>query len=136
NPGDFLLANQYSTGMLPFETVNISGIQASDTFKFDYRYFDSWDAPLAPPANDGYFKVYISNDFGQTYTQIDSIVNNTTAVWTTKSYPLSTYAGQTIRIKIESYYTSASGWGDYIIGFDNVFVGGAAGCTPPVVNVG
>lgn len=135
NPGDFLGLNQYLPGMQQFETVNISGVQGSDSLKFDYRYFDAWDAPLAPPANDGYFKVYISSNFGQTYTQIDSINNNTAAVWTTKAYPLTAYAGQTIRVKIESYYSSPSGFGDYFIGFDNLFVGGS-NCTPPVVNLG
>ncbi len=134
NPGHFLGVNQYMTDTYKVETVNISGVLATDVLKFDYRYFDSWDAPLPPPANDGYFKVFISTNMGQTYTQIDSIVNNTTAVWTTKTYPLSAYTGQTIRIKIQSYYTSASGFGDYFLGLDNFFVGGA--CTPPVVNLG
>lgn len=134
NPGDFLGVNQYSNDIYQFETVNISGILATDVLKFDYRYFDSWNAPLPPAANDGYFKVFVSTNMGQTYTQIDSIVNNTTAVWTPKSYPLSAYAGQTIRIKVESYYTSSTGFGDYFLGFDNFFVGSP--CTPPVVNLG
>lgn len=124
NPGDFLGVNQYLPEVYEFETINISGIQSNDSLNFDYRYFDAWDAPLAPPANDGYFKVFISTNMGQTYTQIDSVVNNTTAVWTTKSYQLGAYAGQTIRVKIEAHYTSASGMGDYILGFDNFAIDG------------
>ncbi|RYD99654.1 MAG: T9SS type A sorting domain-containing protein [Sphingobacteriales bacterium] len=124
NPGDFLGVNQYAPEVYEFETINISGIQSNDSLNFDYRYFDYNDAPLAPPAGDGYFKVYISTNFGQTYTQIDSVPNNTTAVWTTKSYQLGAYAGQIIRVKIEAHYTSASGMGDYILGFDNFSVDG------------
>lgn len=130
NPGDFLAVNQYESEIYEFETINISGIQSNDSLNFDYRFFDYLDAPLAPPAGDGYFKVYISTNFGQTYTQIDSVLNNTTAVWTTKSYQLGAYAGHTIRVKIEAHYTSASGMGDYVLGFDNFAVDGVS-CPNP-----
>lgn len=135
NPGDFLMS-AHMTGMPAttyFTTVNVSGILATDSFSFDYRYFDGFSTS-APVAGSGYFKVFISNNQGTSYTQIDSVSNNTIGSWYTKKYALANYVGQTLKFKIESFWSSTN---EILIGFDNMAVNGAVPCTnPPVVNLG
>lgn len=123
NPGNALFALHEYPSTNTVTTINVSGILAGDVLKFDYRYFDanSPQAPLpAPAAGAGSFKVFISTNYGVTYTQIanETTVNNST--WTTKSYPLSNYVGQTVKVKIES----TSNIGYLLVGFDNFYIGG------------
>ncbi len=103
-------------------TINVVGILTDDILRFDYRYFDlnNPTTPLSPPiANSGYFKVFVSTDFGTTYTQIATEINNTTNTWTTKTYDLNNYVGQIIQIKIETYANADQ----IIVGFDNFYIG-------------
>ena len=136
NPGDMLFVNQYSSGTADasISSHNVGPVLATDIFSFDYK-LAQYASPYNPVlAGAGYMKVYISTDFGQNYTQLDSLPHPSTAAWTTKSYPLTSYAGQKVKIKVTSYWNSTVG-DDYNIGFDNFFIG-APPCTPPVVNLG
>lgn len=136
NPGGALYVNQYNAGTAAasISTYNIGPVLGTDVFSFDYKVA-KYAAPYGPvPQGSGYLKVMISTNFGQTYTQLDSMQYPTDTPWISKSYPLTSYAGQKVKLKLESYWNSTVA-SDYNIGFDNFFVG-APPCTPPVVNLG
>jgi len=135
-PANYLYKNQYSstTAYGEFSTLNVGAIAATDMLKFKYRaghYYAPYPAPL-PGA--GYFKVFISSNFGATYTQIDSLPLPAVNDWATLTYPLNAYVGQNVKVKIQSYWNSTVA-DDYNIGFDSLFIG-TPPCTPPVVNLG
>ncbi|RYD98085.1 MAG: T9SS type A sorting domain-containing protein [Sphingobacteriales bacterium] len=136
NPGDMLFVNQYSTDSdtASISSHNIGPVLATDSFRFDYKVAQ-YSTPYGPVlSGSGYMKVLISTDFGQNYTQLDSLPHPSSTAWITKSYPLTSYAGQKVKIKVASYWNSTVA-DDYNIGFDNFFIG-APPCTPPVVNLG
>lgn len=121
NPGNSLYANLYSSyPTATISSLNVGPIAANDSLSFDYKNI-LWDvsSPNAPPASAGYVKIYLSSDWGNTYTQIDSfnMIQNTN--WNRKAYGLSSYVGQNVKIKVEGYRTAD----DFYIGFDNLSIG-------------
>ena len=135
-PANYLYKNQYSstTGNAAFTTLNVGAIAATDILRFKYRagqYYSPYPAVL-PGA--GYFKVFISSNFGASYTQVDSVQLPGVNQWDSLTYPLTAYVGQNVKVKIESHWNSLVG-DDYNIAFDNLFIG-TPPCTPPTVNLG
>lgn len=55
------------------QTPNISGILATDTFKFDFQHIDGLSTTGIAAAGSIYFKVSISTNGGTSFTQIDSV---------------------------------------------------------------
>ncbi|MBL7706478.1 MAG: fibronectin type III domain-containing protein [Taibaiella sp.] len=136
SPANYLYKNQYSsaTAYGEFSTLNVGAIAATDILKFRYRaahYYSPYPAPLA---GAGYFKVFISTNFGTSYTQLDSLPLPAVNGWDSLTYPLNAYVGQNVKVKIQSYWSSTVA-DDYNIAFDNFFIG-TPPCTPPTVNIG
>ncbi len=128
NPGYGLFTyNDSWTNNTQITTLNVSGILANDVLMFDYRHFDGIMAPAPAPAGAGYVKILVSNNWGQSYTQIDSFTSLGSSSWNEKVYPLTAYAGQTIKIKI----VSGSNSGEFYAGFDNFYIGTAPTCFKP-----
>lgn len=136
NPGDMLFVNQFSAGTdtASISSHNIGPVLAADSFRFDYKVANYASPYGAVSPGAGYMKVLISTDFGQSYTQLDSLPHPTSTAWITKAYSLANFAGQKVKVKVASYWNSSVA-ADYNIGFDNFFIGSAP-CTPPVVNLG
>lgn len=126
NPGNNIYKNLYSTVISgEFSTLNIGPLSANDILSFDFKsaLYSSPYGALA--AGSGYFKVLVSTNFGQTYTQIDSVSLLTVNTWQNKSYSLApTYVGQNIKVKIVGNWIAE----DYDLAFDNFFIGS---CLPP-----
>lgn len=119
--------NPYSSSTTGnFTTISVGEVSASHVLTFDYKLVNYGDNN-PPAANSGRFTVEISTDFGATYQQIDNVMNDGIAGWKTKTYPLSAYAGQYVKVRITDIWTS----GDYFIGFDNFFIGAPPTCSPP-----
>lgn len=141
NPGAFLTTGHWPSASLPanssLQTPNISGILASDSFSFDYVHNSGFPTPGPSSVGAAYFKLYISTNSGATYTQIDSVMSSSNANWQAKKYSLASYAGQTVRFKIES--TGLLTTTLQTLRFDNFKVNGTPSttpCTPPVVDLG
>lgn len=82
---------------------------------FDYQ-FTNYSSPYLPSsAGAGTFNIEIATNFGTVYTPIGTINLDGIAGWRTFTYDLSSYAGQTIKIKISGVRTS----GDWDAAFDN-----------------
>jgi len=118
-----LYSTTYSTGN--FSTVLIGPITGTEDFSFDYKIANYY-SPYAPPASGtGNFVLEISTDFGNTWSEIETVSNNGVAGWQTKAYDLSTYVntGDFLKFRITANWIS----GDYCIGFDNFNL---ASCLP------
>ena len=119
--------NPYSSSTTGnFTTISVGAVASSHVLTFDYKLVNYSDNN-PPAAGSGNFKVEISTDFGATYTLLETVPNDGIAGWKTKSYDLSAYAGQYVKVKITDTWTS----GDYFIGFDNFFIGVPPTCSPP-----
>ncbi|RQO31717.1 hypothetical protein DBR32_07160 [Taibaiella sp. KBW10] len=132
NPGNNVYINLYGTvptGILL--TTNVGPVIAADSFKVQYKA-SQYTAPYAAvAAGSGYFKVLLSTNFGQSYTQIDSLPMPATNAWQNLAYPLAAYAGANVKIRIEATRTA----GDFDLAFDNFSID-AVTCVNPVVNLG
>lgn len=105
NPGAALVTGHYilqPTILPPTTTIitpKISGILNGDSLSFDVKHWER-DAPIPVmiPAipNAGYVKVYVSNNGGTSFTQIDSFTSTSTVAWEHKKYSLAAYAGNTV----------------------------------------
>ncbi len=118
--GYFMYKNLYSSATTGnFSTVLVGPISGTEDFSFDYK-IANYNSPYAPPASGtGNFVLEISTDFGNTWTQMDSVDNNAIAGWQNKSYSISTYAGAGDYVKFRVTANWLTGGGDYCIGFDN-----------------
>lgn len=116
NPGNVLYKNVYSnTTNGTFTSVNYGPINANEFLSFDYKNPDYYN-PYAPVGDSsGYFKVFVSTDWGTNWTLLDSVANSNDTAWTTKSYNLNSYTGQIISFKVETTWIDE----DYNLGFDN-----------------
>lgn len=98
-----------------YSTINVGPIESGNKLSFDYKAAKS-SSPYGPAGNNsGYFILYISTDQGLNYTILDSITNGNQSGWITKIYPLDSYSGQLVKLKITGKWINGS-W-DY--GFDN-----------------
>jgi hypothetical protein len=122
---NILYKNLYSgTPNGNFTSVNVGAILAGDALTFNYQY-NEYSSPYGPTAaGSGNFVVAISTDFGATYTDVATVLNDGTAGWKTFTQDLTTYAGQYIKIKVTATWIS----GDYYVSFDNFAV---QSCMPP-----
>lgn len=132
NPGNALYKNVYSnTTNGTFTTVSYGPINAAEFLSFDYKN-PSYYTPYNPVGDSsGYFKISISNDWGNTWTLLDSIRNSNDSSWTTITKPLSAYVGQIVSFKVETTWEDQ----DYNIGFDNFNIQPNS-CASLVVNLG
>lgn len=128
NPGNNIYKNLYSSSATAtFITGNIGPIAANMLLSFDYK-LANFSSPYAPPASgSGNYVVSVSTDGGGTYTPLETVLNNGTAGWQSKSYPLTAYVGSNIMIRIVGNWIS----GDYDLAFDNIKIDAAPACLVP-----
>lgn len=108
-----------------FSTVSVGEIQAGDHLQFIYRLGNFSPEPYNPPAaGSGNFIIFISTDFGVTYSDVATITNNGVAGWQEYELDLSAYGGEYVKIKITANRVS----GDYYIGFDDFYIGSPITC--------
>lgn len=128
NPGNNIYKNIYST--VPtghFITANYGPIESSTLLNFDYKV-SLYSSPYDPaPANSGNLIIAVSNDWGNTFTNIDTVVNNGIAGYQSHTIDLSMYANENIKIKFIGNWAL----GDYDLGIDNIYVGSTITCFPP-----
>lgn len=131
NPGSAIFANIYGStyNNISLTTHNVGPITAADSLTFDFKNA-LYDLSIPPSTTSGYIKVYLSSNWGATFTQIDSFNLLATSNWTKKAYSLSSYAGQNVRVKIEGYRTAE----DLNIAFDNMFIGSCHLPASPIVS--
>jgi len=127
NPGNTITQNLWSsTPSATFTTVSLGPIVAGQILAFDYAKAN-YDSPYGQPAlGSGGFVVSVSTDFGATYATLETVTNDAVAGWRTKSYPLTSYVGKYIKVKV--VYTRLSG--DYNVAFDNFKVSTPCDGTP------
>ncbi|MGB4205581.1 MAG: choice-of-anchor J domain-containing protein [Bacteroidales bacterium] len=110
-----------------FRTGMIGPVSTGMTLTFDYKVANN-SQPYAPPAiGSGNFVVAVSDNGGDDFDDLETIVNNGVAGWQTKSYQLDNYDGKNIIIKIIGNRTVGN-WG---MGFDNIKVAVPPACLPP-----
>lgn len=118
--GNYIRRNLW--GSVPtamFTTLNIGPVAADMELSFDY-VLANFNTPFDPPEEgSGDFIVAVSTDFGETYEEVETIVNNGVAGWQNYSVPLDEYVGEFVKVKITGNRIS----GDYFLAFDNFFVG-------------
>ncbi|HRQ85453.1 MAG TPA: GEVED domain-containing protein, partial [Flavobacteriales bacterium] len=117
NPGNNIYKNIYSasTSGTSFTTVSVGPVTAAMSLGFDYKA-SLFSSPYNPPAaGSGNYVVAISTDFGGTWTTLETVTNDAVAGWRSKSYPLTAYAGQYIKVRITGNWVN----GDWDYGFDN-----------------
>ncbi|WP_333659491.1 fibronectin type III domain-containing protein, partial [Flavobacterium sp.] len=116
NPGNTIYKNLWSSATTGnFSIINIGPISSGQELTFDYRLAD-YDSPYNPPAaSSGNYVVEISTNYGATYTTLQTVTNDGVAGWRTKTYSLTSYVGQTIKLRITGNWSS----GDYYLAFDN-----------------
>ncbi|WP_177761244.1 fibronectin type III domain-containing protein [Flavobacterium sp. I3-2] len=96
-------------------TMNIGAIVAGDILSFNYGFRNYYvDVPSA-----GEMEVLISTDYGNTFTNISTIPVQNDLGWQTFEYPLNSYIGQNVKVRI--IYTLASG--DAYVALDNFYIG-------------
>ncbi|MBA5628286.1 T9SS sorting signal type C domain-containing protein [Moheibacter lacus] len=108
-----------------FQTISVGVIQAGDLLEFDYA-FGPYDSGVIPGPSDAEIRIYISTDYGITYpsTPIAVLTPNSTNNWRDFSYDLSSYAGQFVKIKIETNPLLSR----FSAGFDNFYIGHEITC--------
>ncbi len=113
-----------STSTAQFSVIPIGPIGANDVLTFDYRllnYATTANYPTnttATPLGFGNIIVQISTDCGSTFNNVLTIndANHTVSKnWVTRTIPLSTYATQTVVVRIVANWTT----GDWYADFDN-----------------
>ncbi|RAR47505.1 GEVED domain-containing protein, partial [Flavobacterium lacus] len=113
-----------------FNTISVGPVGATDELKFDYRIVDFTSYPLTATAPGwGNFQVQISTDCGGTFSTVLTVddSNHTTALnWAGRTINLSSYAGQTIMVRVVATRTA----GDYFLDFDNFSIAPVAVLPP------
>ena len=127
--GNYIRRNMYSfVSTATLETINIGPVEEDMVLTFDYALanFSSPNNPPAPESGD--FVVSVSIDFGSTYVERETVVNDGAEGWQTFSLDLDEFVGENIKIRIVANWVS----GDYWIAFDNFRVGTPVTCMMPV----
>lgn len=116
NPGTNIFKNLYSSATTGnFTTVNVGPLPANSELSFDYRQ-SNYNAPYAPLATWGNFKVQVSTDFGANWTDLATVANEAgTGSYINKVYSLAGYENDIVSIKIIGTRTA----GDFNLSFDN-----------------
>jgi hypothetical protein len=137
NPGNNIYMNLWSSATTgTFTTGNIGPVSADMVLTFDYK-LANYTTPYDPPASgSGNYVVSVSGDGGASYDVLETVANDGTAGWQSKSYPLTSYIGSNIMIKIVGNWVS----GDYDLAFDNIKVFAATApalvVVPSTINFG
>ena len=127
NPASNIYVNLYSgIPTANFRTINIGPLLPNYQLAFEYKLAQYTGGGVVP-AGSGNFIVAISTDWGDTYTNVDTVDNNGIAGYQTYSFDLSAYDTQIIKIKITGNRISE----DYYLGIDNIYVGPAITCPTP-----
>jgi len=128
NPGNNIYKNLWASATTgTFNTVNIGPIANGMKLTFDW-IAANYSAPYGPPAiNSGNYVIAISTDYGNTYTNLETVTNNGIAGWQSKEYDLSAFAGNDIKIRIVGTWSS----GDYDLAFDNFKIALPPSCPAP-----
>ncbi len=109
-------------------TINVGLLGANDRLAFDY-ILSNFSSPYAVPASgSGNFVIAVSTNFGTSYTTLATVNNDGVAGWRRKTYSLSAYAGQYVKIRITGNWTS----GDYYLAFDNFAIEPTPACEAPI----
>ncbi|TVQ84598.1 MAG: choice-of-anchor D domain-containing protein [Bacteroidetes bacterium] len=118
--GNYIRRNLWSSAVTgTIATINVGPVEENMVLSFDYALAD-WDAPNDPPApGSGDFVVSISTDFGLTYLEQETIVNDGVEGWQGYQIDLSAFVGEYVKLKIDANWFS----GDYWLAFDNFYVG-------------
>jgi hypothetical protein len=127
NPGNNIYKNLYSSVATGTYTTGLIGLVSTGMLlTFDYKLAD-YSSPYAPPASgSGNFVVSVSTD-GTNFTPLETVANNGTAGWQSKSYNLDAYNGYNILIRFVGNWTS----GDYDLAFDNIKIESPPSCLSP-----
>jgi hypothetical protein len=124
-----------TTQTAQFTVVAVGPIRANDILTFDYRLLDYVTAAnyptntIATPLGFGNILVQVSTDCGTTFSTIHTINDANhivTKSWATKSIPLSSYASQTIIVRIIANWVA----GDWFADFDNFNFAAPCSTTP------
>ncbi len=118
--GNYIYKHSYNsnTAVGRFSTLVINNITGAEYLSFDYK-IAQYTFPYEPPvAGTGNFVLEISTDFGNTWTQIETVNNNGIKGWQNKIYSLADYADEYVKFRITSNRTN---W-DYYIAFDNFYL--------------
>lgn len=112
-------------------TLNVGPILPNDKLSFNYN-FSYWSsgAVVAPELGD--IEVHISSDYGVTYTLLATLNSQNILGWQDFETSLAPYVGQNVKIKLvmEKDINISS---DFIIAFDNFYVGSCNLLNAPVV---
>src|SRR5690606_31230555 len=103
-----------------FTTLNVTPILAGDELSFVYATKNYSDND-APETGTGEFVVFISTDFGATYTEIETVGNDGNTGWKTFEYDLADYIGEKVKVKVRASFN----YGDYYLAFDQFRIGTA-----------
>lgn len=117
NPSTNIYKNIFSTTPTgAFTTIPVGPLpDGSYTLSFDYKQ-SAYASPYASLENWGDVMIEVSTDFGTTWDFLSSIDNEEgTGGYSTKTYPLSGYANQYVKIRITGNWTA----GDFDLSFDN-----------------
>ncbi|MCZ8357569.1 MAG: fibronectin type III domain-containing protein, partial [Microcystis sp. LE19-388.1G] len=131
NPGNAAYINLYSlitTGN--FSTVNVGPVLAGQVLTFDYRNID-WGTGATASTGTGTILVQISTDYGSTYTTLETISIDSNINWRPKTYNLSSYVGQNVKIRFQGTWAT----GDFYFAVDNIKIDTPCSGTPLVPNV-
>lgn len=135
NPGNNLIINLYDDGEFAnysanFTTVNVGLLPSNYRLTFDYK-LSNYSSPYGPvAAGAANFIVAISTNYGSSYTNLETVVNDGTTGWKDKEYDLSAYAGLPVKIRVTANYLS-SGLLDFDIAFDNIKIDALPTCNKP-----
>ncbi|MDY0075713.1 MAG: choice-of-anchor J domain-containing protein [Bacteroidales bacterium] len=130
--GNYIRKSLFNSTPQTFTTINIGTVSADMVLSFYYAHAGIY-SPYSPPGDgSGNFAVSVSTDYGQSYTDLETVNNNTTAFWQYKSYDLSAYDGKYVKVKITAKSTS---YDSYYLAFDNFSVAVPASCLAPTLLV-
>ncbi|WP_162927098.1 fibronectin type III domain-containing protein [Flavobacterium psychrotrophum] len=110
-----------------FTTINVGLLTADNRLKFDYKVALNNGDPAA--ADTGNFVVEISTNYGNTWTTLETVANSSLTGWHTKFYPLASYTGQVVKIRVTGNRLTSNP--NYA--FDNFVIEPTPGCEPPTV---
>ncbi|MCK9453213.1 MAG: fibronectin type III domain-containing protein, partial [Bacteroidales bacterium] len=127
--GNYIRELMQSSTPRTFTTINIGNVSADMLLSFYYAHANYSYPYVAPGNGSGNFIVSISTDYGQSYTNLETVNNNSIASWQYKSYDLNAYAGEIVKIKI----TGNTNSGYYWLAFDSFSVDVPVSCPAPTL---
>ncbi|SHE91118.1 Fibronectin type III domain-containing protein, partial [Flavobacterium fontis] len=131
NPGNSIYINLWSsTTSGNFSTVNLGPVLAGQVLTFDYRNIN-FGAGATTSTGTGTILVQISTNYGTSYTTLETINIDSNINWRPKTYNLSAYVGQNVKIRFQGTWAT----GDYYFAVDNIKIDTPCSGAPLVPNV-